>query len=59
MGDREEVGEISMTVLAGVAGADMLILGTKVGMLGLSRVGGAMVGRGWVFEKIEAVLIAG
>ena len=46
VGEREEAGEISITALAGVVGADMSILETKVGMLRLSRVGGAMVGRG-------------
>ena len=46
VGEGEEVGEISMIALAGVAGANILILGTKVGMLRLSRVGGAIGGRG-------------
>ena len=55
----EEVGEISIMVLAGVMGADMSILGTKVGMLRLLRVGGAMVGRGWISGWREPVLIAG
>ena len=59
MGEGEEVGEISMMVLAGVVGIDMSILGTKVGMLRLSRVGGAMVGRGWIFKRREAALIDG
>ncbi len=59
MGEREEVGEISMMALVGVVGADMSILGTKVGMLRLLRVGGAMVGRGWISERREAVLIDG
>ncbi len=58
VGEGEEVGEISMMALAGVMGADMSILGTKVGMLRLSRVGGAMVGSGWIFER-EVVLIDG
>jgi len=55
----EEAGEILMTALAGVIGADMLILRTKVGMLRLSRVGGAIVGRGWSFRRREAALIDG
>ncbi len=59
VGEGEEVGEISITALAGVAGADMSILETKVGMLRLSRVGGAMVGRGLIFERIEVALIMG
>jgi len=59
VGEGEEVGEISMMVLAGVVGIDMSILGTKVGMLRLSRVGGAMVGRGWVFKRRDATLIVG
>ncbi len=57
MGEGEEVEEISIMALAGVAEADMSILGMKVGMLRLLRVGGAMVGRGWFFEKMEAALI--
>ncbi len=59
VGEGEEAGEILITALAGAMGADMLILGTKVGMLRLSRVGGAMVGRGWIFERREAALIDG
>ncbi len=46
VGEGEEAGEISITALVGVVGADMLILGTKVGMLRLLRVEGAMMGRG-------------
>jgi len=55
----EEAGESLMTALAGVIGADMLILRTKVGMLRLSRVGGAIVGRGWSFRRREAALLDG
>ncbi len=57
VGEGEEAGEILIMVLAGVVGADMSILGTKVGMLRLSMVGGAMVGRGWSFRRREAALI--
>jgi len=46
VGEGEEAGEISIKALVGVVGADMLILGTKVGMLRLLRVEGAMMGRG-------------
>ncbi len=46
VGEGEKAGEISRMALAGVVEADMLILGTKVGMLRLLRVGGAMVGKG-------------
>jgi len=42
----EEAGEISITALAGVVGADMSFLWAKVGMSRLLRVGGAMVGSG-------------
>jgi len=59
VGKGEEVGEISITALAGVAGADISILGTKMGMLELLMVGGAMVGRGWSFRRREAALIDG
>ncbi len=56
VGEGEEAGEILIMVLAG---ADMSILGTKVGMLRLLRVGEAMMGRGWVFKRREAALIDG
>ncbi len=59
VGEGEEAGKISITALAGVTGADMSILGTKVGMLRLLRVGGAMVGRRWVSGLSEVVLITG
>ena len=59
VGEGEEVGEISIMALAGVTGADMLILRTKVEMLRLSRVEGAMVGRGWISKRREVVLIDG
>ncbi len=42
----EEAGEISITALTGLVGANMSILWAKVGMEILSRVGGAMVGSG-------------
>jgi len=42
----EEAREISITALAGVVGADILILWAKVGRLRLSMVEGAMVGSG-------------
>ena len=59
VGEGEEVGEILIMALAGVTGADMLILGTKVGIKRLSMDGGAMVGRGWVSEWREVALING
>jgi len=46
-------------VFVGVAEADMSILEMKVGMLRLSRIGGAMVGKGWIFKRMEAALIMG
>ena len=55
----EEAGEILITALAGVVGADMSTLWAKVGRLRLSRVGGAMVGSGWFFERMEVLLIDG
>jgi len=59
VGEGEEAREILITALAGVAVVDMLILGIKVRMLRLSRVRGAMVGKGWIFERMEVVLIMG
>ncbi len=59
VGEGEEAGEISMTALAGVLGADMSFLKAMVGMLRLLRVGGTMVGSGWIFKRREAVLIDG
>ncbi len=59
VGEGEEAREILITALAGVAVVDMLILGTKVRMLRLSRVRGAMVGKGWIFERMKVVLIMG
>ncbi len=59
VGEGEEAGEVSIMALAGVVGAVMLILGAKMGMLELLRVGGAMVGRGWISGQREAVLIDG
>ncbi len=59
VGEGEEAGEISMMALAGVMGADISLIGAKVGMSRLLRVGGAMVGRGWIFERREAALIDG
>ncbi len=59
VGEGEEVGEISMMALAGVLGADMLFLKAMVGMSRLLRVGGAMVGSGWIFERREVALIDG
>jgi len=55
----EEAEEISMMALVGVMGADISIPGAKVGMLRLSRVGGAMVGSGWIFRRREVALIDG
>ncbi len=55
----EEAGEISMMVLTGEVKADMLFLGRTVGMQELSTVGGAMMGRGWIFKRMEAALIMG
>ena len=57
VGEGEEAGEISMMALAGVTGADISLIGAKVGMSRLLRVGGAMVGRGWIFERVEVALI--
>jgi len=59
VGEGEEVGEISIIVLVGVVGADILILRTKVGMLRLLRVGVAMVGRWSIFKRRETALIDG
>jgi len=59
VGEGEEVGEILITALAGVMGADIWIFGARVGMLSLSMVGRATVGRRWVSGWREAVLIAG
>ena len=59
MGEGEEVEEISIMALAGVVGADISIFGARVGMLEFSKVGGAMVSRGWIFKRREAALIDG
>ncbi len=58
MGKGEKVGEISIMALFGVVGADMLFLGRIGRMQRLLIVGEAMVGRGWIFERMEVTLIA-
>ncbi len=59
MGEGEEVGEILMMALAGVLGVDISFLKAMVGISRLLRVGGAMVGSGWIFKRREAALIDG
>ncbi len=59
VGEREDMGEISITALAGVLGADMSFFRAKVGISRLEIVGGAMVGSRWIFERREAALLDG